>query len=118
MSVIDICALVERVANPANRLTTSSAISQLAALASPSPINTELMAAAMLACDRWGDSQHARGEMRAQVLQTPTHLKGDLLDHFRAVYAVSSCDLLHPIKPRDGHPSIRPSMENQCQKLE
>ena len=41
-----------------------------------------LMAAAMLRCDQFNDSDKARQDMREQVLETPPHLRQDLLDHF------------------------------------
>jgi len=43
----------------------------------------ELIAAAMKVCDRHGDNQAAREEMRRDVLATPPHLRQDLLDHLR-----------------------------------
>jgi hypothetical protein len=46
----------------------------------------ELIQAAMHACDHWNDSETAREEMRHQCNQTPPHLRGDLLAHFRAAY--------------------------------
>ena len=41
-----------------------------------------LMAAAMRRCDQFNDSDKARQDMREQVLETPPHLRQDLLDHF------------------------------------
>jgi hypothetical protein len=41
-----------------------------------------LMAAAMRRCDQFNDGDKARQEMREQVLETPPHLRQDLLDHF------------------------------------
>lgn len=46
----------------------------------------ELLKAALLACDHWGDSEAARQQMRQDVEATPPHLQGDLLDHFRQTY--------------------------------
>jgi len=40
------------------------------------------MAAAMRRCDQFNDGDKARQEMREQVLETPPHLRQDLLDHF------------------------------------
>ncbi|MDZ4290737.1 MAG: hypothetical protein U1C47_02305 [Hydrogenophaga sp.] len=45
-----------------------------------------LIDAAMRSCDHWGDSQTAREEMRQDVIQTPPHLRADLLEHFRQSY--------------------------------
>lgn len=42
-----------------------------------------LLVAAMQVCDRHGDGDAARQEMRAQCLALPPHLQADLLDHFR-----------------------------------
>lgn len=46
----------------------------------------ELVDAAMRSCDHWGDSQTAREEMRQDVIQTPPHLRADLLEHLRKTY--------------------------------
>lgn len=45
------------------------------------PAVTELLDAAMRACDAWNDTALAREQMRQDVLQTPPHLRADLLDH-------------------------------------
>lgn len=42
--------------------------------------------AAMHACDAWGDGQVAREQMRQAVLETPHHLRDDLLAHFKCAY--------------------------------
>lgn len=41
-----------------------------------------LLEAAMRRCDQFNDSDKARQDMREQVLETPPHLRQDLLDHF------------------------------------
>ena len=46
----------------------------------------EVVDAAMLACDYWGDRPAAREQMRRDVEATPEHLRADLLEHFRAAY--------------------------------
>jgi hypothetical protein len=46
----------------------------------------QLLAAAMRACDFWGDSQAARIEMIADIKATPHHLRQDLLEHFLSAY--------------------------------
>ena len=43
---------------------------------------TALIAAAMKVCDRHNDSEAARHEMRLDCLNTPLHLRSDLLNHF------------------------------------
>jgi hypothetical protein len=43
----------------------------------------ELLKAAMKACDRYGDGEAAREEMRQQCLALPPELQLDLLDHFK-----------------------------------
>lgn len=48
-------------------------------------LTCELLNAAMRACDRWNDGPEAREQMRQDVLNTPPHLRDDLLDHFRQV---------------------------------
>lgn len=45
------------------------------------PAVTELLEVAMRACDAWNDTALAREQMRQDVLQTPPHLRADLLDH-------------------------------------
>lgn len=40
----------------------------------------------MRACDAWGDGPEAREAMRRECMETPEHLRADLLAHFRASY--------------------------------
>ena len=49
-------------------------------------ITAQLLEAAMRACDRWNDGPAAREQMRQDVMNTPPHLRGDMLDHFRQNY--------------------------------
>ncbi len=49
-------------------------------------LERQLLAAAMQICDYWGDSDHARAEMVADIKATPHHLRQDLLDHFISTY--------------------------------
>lgn len=49
-------------------------------------ITPVLMHAAMQACDKHGDSEQRREEMRADVLATPLHLRLDLMHHFQQTY--------------------------------
>lgn len=46
-----------------------------------------LMAAAMLACDHFNDSDTAREEMHQQVMELPPEKWQDLTEHFRKTYA-------------------------------
>lgn len=46
----------------------------------------ELIQAAMRACDHHSDSEAAREQMRRECLETPPHLRQDLLDHLRSTY--------------------------------
>lgn len=46
----------------------------------------ELLDAAMKACDHWRDGPEAREQMKKEVMETPPHLRGDLLEHFKQVY--------------------------------
>jgi hypothetical protein len=55
----------------------------------------DLIAAAMKVCDRYGDSEAAREEMRQQCLELPPHLQADLLEHFTG---------RHPEGPLSGAP--------------
>lgn len=45
-----------------------------------------LIEAAMRACDAWNDTEQAREQMRRDCLQTPAHLRADLLAHLQASY--------------------------------
>lgn len=49
---------------------------------STDPTLNALLEAAMRRCDEFNDSDKARQDMREQVLETPPHLRQDLLDHF------------------------------------
>lgn len=49
-------------------------------------ITAQLLQAAMRACDYWHDSPAAREQMRQDCLNTPPHLRADLLAHFRQTY--------------------------------
>jgi len=46
----------------------------------------QLLAAAMRACDHFNDSDAAREAMRLDCLNTPLHLRADLLAHFNETY--------------------------------
>ena len=48
-----------------------------------------LMAAAMRACDFWGDGEEARQAMRQDVLHYPPTMRGELLDYFNSHYPPS-----------------------------
>lgn len=49
-------------------------------------LTRQLLQATMRACNHWGDSQAAREQMRQQCLDTPPHLRADLLQHLRSTY--------------------------------
>lgn len=49
-------------------------------------ITKQLLQAAKRACDHWGDSPAAREQMRLDCLNTPPHLRADLLAQFRKQY--------------------------------
>jgi hypothetical protein len=50
------------------------------------PVLADLLISAMYTCNAWNDSDAAREEMRLEVLNTPNHLRADLLDHLNQVY--------------------------------
>ena len=50
------------------------------------PSASDLVRAAMRACDHWNDTPAAREEMRRDCLATPADLRSDLIDHFRETY--------------------------------
>ncbi len=45
-----------------------------------------LIDAAMRACDAWNDTEQARDQMRRDCLETPQHLRADLLAHLTNQY--------------------------------
>jgi len=45
-----------------------------------------LLAAAMRCCDHHNDGEQARADMRQQCLETPLHLRTNLLDYFNTTY--------------------------------
>lgn len=49
-------------------------------------ITSELMTAAMRACDYWRDSPQAREQMRLDILQTRPEHRQELLKHFESEY--------------------------------
>ena len=49
-------------------------------------LTAETMARAMAVCDDHGDSERAREDMRQDVLNTPPHLRADLLAHLKQAY--------------------------------
>jgi len=48
-------------------------------------LSKELIAAAMLVCDYYGDNDSKREAMRRECLAVPSHLKPDLLEHLQSV---------------------------------
>ena len=65
----------------------------IAFLAEARTTTTALIATAMKVCDRHGDSEAARQEMRQQCLGLPPHLQSDLLEHFQGKAASLSNQL-------------------------
>lgn len=53
-------------------------------------LDARLIAAAMRVCYMHGDGEQAREDMRADCLDTPLHLRADLLDHFTALQKLHS----------------------------
>lgn len=49
-------------------------------------LSADLIKAAMRACDHWGDCDAAQAQMRIACLDTPPHLRADLLAHFTQTY--------------------------------
>lgn len=54
----------------------------IACLLESSRITAQLLDAAMRRCDQFNDSEKTRQDMREQILETPPHLRQDLLEHF------------------------------------
>ena len=55
-------------------------------MTAPTLPSLELIAAAMRACDFYGDDQAARDAMREACADTPLELRADLLQHFSLSY--------------------------------
>ena len=79
----------EHLITPANKLTTRQRQTILAHkpelldyLRAAHITTTALLVAAMKVCDRHGDRDDARQEMRDQCVDVPIQLQADLLDHF------------------------------------
>ena len=49
-------------------------------------LTADLLKAAMRVCDQYGDGDAARAQMRLACLDTPPHLRADLLAHFTQIY--------------------------------
>lgn len=49
-------------------------------------VTSELLAAAMRACDYWQDSPEAREQMRRECLAVPPELREELRQHFEREY--------------------------------
>lgn len=58
----------------------------IAAIQESARQTSELLTAAMRACDAWSDSPAARDQMRREVLETPPHLRADLRELFLNTY--------------------------------
>ena len=90
MFKLDMQALREAAHVPPTAPQPLAELATVATLAISQPTDVEtfdllaarLMAAAMRRCDQFNDSDKARQDMREQVLETPPHLRQDLLDHF------------------------------------
>jgi hypothetical protein len=52
----------------------------------------DLLQAAMLACDFWGDGADKREAMRQHCLTVPAHQRLELTDHFHDLYGRHSHD--------------------------
>lgn len=77
-------------AAPAGRLTTAqrdlvleNKPALINYLASAHTTTVTLIEAAMKVCERHGDGEAARADMRHQCLELPPHLQADLLEHFQ-----------------------------------
>ena len=88
---------------PAGRLTDSQRASirqfkfeLIERLQESARLTTELLAAAMRACDHWGDNAEAREQMRQDVMGTPAHQRADLLQYLRSQYPSTTTKDTHP----------------------
>ena len=93
-------------------------ISKLATLATPtyqnskidqSLITARLTAKAMQICDKHGDGPEAREAMRRDILETPEHLKAELLEHLLpARHPVKAASAPRPPSPSVARPTTKP----------
>lgn len=58
-------------------------------LAACERITPALVEVAMRVCDLYNDSEQARADMRAAVLDTPLYMRIDLMHHFTQTYGAS-----------------------------
>ena len=65
----------------------------IACIQASARMTSELLTTAMRACDAHGDSPEAREQMRRDCLETPPHLRADLLQHLRAAYPAPGTNL-------------------------
>lgn len=82
---------------PANRLTDAQRAAILghkpeliACIQESARVTSELLIAAMRACDHWKDGPEAREQMRQDCLNTPPHRRAELRDHFIKTYRKES----------------------------
>ena len=65
-------------------------------------ITAELLDAAMRACDHYRDGLQAREDTRRQCLETPMHLRTDLLNSFKEHYGYSCGNIPKQTTSRGG----------------
>ena len=58
-------------------------------------LELDLIEAAMRACDRYGDNEVAREEMRSQCRELSPRLQADLLEHFTGTYPRKPASAAH-----------------------
>jgi len=94
---------------PANRLTDAQRAAILghkpeliACIQESARITAELLDAAMRACDHYRDGLQAREDMRRQCLETPMHLRTDLLNSFKEHYGYSCGNIPKQTTSRGG----------------
>lgn len=77
----------------------------IAYLLESSRVTAQLLGAAMRRCDQFNDSDKARQDMREQILETPAHLRQDLLEHFLGQSTSASITPVAPLKkqPKNNH---------------
>ena len=79
-----------RLTDPQRAAIKAHKVELIACIQEAANLTTELLAAAMRACDAHGDGPEAREQMRLDCLETPPQLRADLLQHFRDVYPASN----------------------------
>lgn len=74
----------ERLTDPHRALIRAHRMELVAFIAQAHATTATLIELAMRVCDEYGDDEQAREAMRRDCLDTPLHLRQDLIEHFQS----------------------------------